>query len=127
MCAASSCVFHLNSLYSHVGWMSWETCYRNYLVAEKDEQLLKAWTNTTLDLPCEEKGEVPDWEILFDRREHYKIGTVSNGGYVLTAGVDVQNDRIELEIVAWGKNHESWSVDYRVIYDSPTTQNKWKN
>ena len=120
------CGFHLNSLYSPVGWMSWETCYRNYLVAEKDEQLLKAWTNTTLGLPWEEKGEVPDWGILFDRREHYKIGTVPNGGYVLTAGVDVQNDRIELEVVAWGKNHESWSVDYRVICGSPTTQDPWK-
>jgi len=122
----SSCGFHLNSLYSPVGWMSWETCYRNYLAAEKDEQLLKAWTNTTLGLPWEEKGEVPDWGILFDRREHYKIGTVPNGGYILTAGVDVQNDRIELEVVAWGKNHESWSVDYRVIYGSPTTQDPWK-
>ena len=120
------CGFHLNSLYSPVGWMSWETCYRNYLAAEKDEQLLKAWTNTTLGLPWEEKGEVPDWGILFDRREHYKIGTVPNGGYILTAGVDVQNDRIELEVVAWGKNHESWSVDYRVIYGSPTTQDPWK-
>ena len=120
------CGFHLNSLYSPVGWMSWETCYRNYLAAEKDEQLLKAWTNTTLGLPWEEKGEVPDWGILFDRREHYKIGTVPKGGFVLTAGVDVQKDRIELEIVAWGKNHASWSVDYRVIYGSPTTQEPWE-
>jgi len=118
--------FHLSSLYSPVGWMSWETCYRNYLAAEKDEQLLKAWTNTTLGLPWEEKGEVPDWGVLFDRREHYKIGTVPAGGYVLTAGVDVQKDRIELEIVAWGKNHENWSVDYRVIYGSPTTKEPWE-
>ena len=118
--------YYLNSLYSPVGWMSWETCYRNYLAAEKDDQLLKAWTNTTLGLPWEEKGEVPDWGVLFDRREDYKIGRVPFGGYVLTAGVDVQKDRLELEIVAWGKNHESWSVDYRVIYGSPTTQEPWK-
>lgn len=121
----SSCGYHLNSLYSPVGWMSWETCYRNYKAAEKDDQLLKAWTNTTLGLPWEEKGDVPDWGILFDRRESYKIGRVPLGGYVLTAGVDVQNDRLELEIVAWGKNHESWSVDYRVIYGSPTTKEPW--
>ncbi|MBR1734630.1 MAG: phage terminase large subunit family protein [Alphaproteobacteria bacterium] len=117
--------FHLNSLYSPVGWMSWATCYKNYEAAKKDDQLLKAWTNTTLGLPWEEKGEVPDWGILFDRREHYKIGRVPLGGYVLTAGVDVHNDRLECEIVAWGKNHESWSVDYRVIYGSPTTKEPW--
>ena len=49
--------YYLNSLYSPVGWMSWETCYRNYLAAEKDDQLLKAWTNTTLGLPWEEKRQ----------------------------------------------------------------------
>ncbi len=117
--------FHLSSLYSPVGWMSWETCYHNYESAKKDDQLLKAWTNTTLGLPWEEKGDVPDWGLLFDRRESYKIGRVPRGGYVLTAGVDVQNDRIELEIVAWGKDHENWSVDYRVIYGNPTTQAPW--
>lgn len=117
--------FHLSSLYSPIGWMSWETCYRNYESAKKDDQLLKAWTNTTLGLPWEEKGDVPDWGLLFDQRESYKIGRVPKGGYVLTAGVDVQNDRIELEIVAWGKDHENWSVDYRVIYGNPTTQAPW--
>ena len=120
-----SCGFHLSSLYSPIGWMSWETCYRNYESAKKDDQLLKAWTNTTLGLPWEEKGDVPDWGLLFDQRESYKIGRVPRGGYVLTAGVDVQNDRIELEIVAWGKDHENWSVDYRVIYGNPTTQAPW--
>ena len=118
--------FHLSSLYSPVGWMSWDTCIKNYEIAKNDEQLLKAWTNTTLGLTWEEKGEAPDWGILFDRREKYQIGIVPKGGYVLTAGVDVQNDRLEIEIVAWGKNRESWSVDYRVIYGSPTTKEPWE-
>jgi phage terminase large subunit GpA-like protein len=117
--------FHLSSLYSPVGWLDWGTCAQNYEMAKDDEQLLKAWTNTTLGIPWEEKGEAPDWGILFDRREHYRVGSVPNGGYVLTAGVDVQNDRLEIEIVAWGQNKESWSVDYRVIYGSPSEQKTW--
>ena len=72
--APRCCGFHLNSLYSPIGWMSWETCYHNYESAKKDDQLLKAWTNTTLGLPWEEKGDVPDWGLLFDRRESYKTG-----------------------------------------------------
>jgi phage terminase large subunit GpA-like protein len=64
---------------------------------------------------------------LFDRREHYRIGSVPLGGYVLTAGVDVQNDRLELEIVAWGRNKESWSVDYRIIYGSPSERKTWES
>jgi phage terminase large subunit GpA-like protein len=94
-------------------------------MAKDDEQLLKAWTNTTLGTPWEEKGDAPDWGILFDRREHYRIGVVPEGGYILTAGVDVQNDRLEIEIVAWGQNKESWSVDYRIIYGSPSDQKTW--
>jgi phage terminase large subunit GpA-like protein len=34
----------------------------------------------------------------------------------LTAGVDVQKDRIELEVVGWGRNLESWSIDYAVLH-----------
>jgi phage terminase large subunit GpA-like protein len=64
---------------------------------------LKAWTNTTLGIPWEEKGEAPDWGVLFDRREHYRIGSVPLGGYVLTAGVDVQNDRLEKMSIAFIK------------------------
>jgi phage terminase large subunit GpA-like protein len=119
--------FHLSSLYSPVGWLNWEQCAQNYEIAKDDDQLLKAWTNTTLGIPWEEKGEAPDWGILFDRREHYRIGIVPQGGYVLTAGVDVQNDRLEIEIVAWGPNKESWSVDYRIIYGSPSDQKTWQS
>jgi phage terminase large subunit GpA-like protein len=119
--------FHLSSLYSPVGWLSWRQCAQNYEMAKDDDQLLKAWINTTLGIPWEEKGEAPDWGILFDRREHYRIGVVPTGGYVLTAGVDVQNDRLEIEIVAWGKNKESWSVDYRIIYGSPSEQKTWQS
>lgn len=118
--------FHLNSLYSPVGWLSWEACVQNYEMAKDNEQLLKAWTNTTLGLTWEEKGDSPDWGVLFDRREHYRIGTVPHGAYVLTAGVDVQNDRLEAEIVGWGQNLESWSIDYRIIYGSPANSETWQ-
>jgi phage terminase large subunit GpA-like protein len=119
--------FHLSSLYSPVGWVSWGQCAQNFEAAKDDEQLLKAWTNTTLGLPWAEKGEAPDWGVLFDRREHYCIGTVPLGGRVLTAGIDVQNDRLEVEIVAWGPNKESWSVDYRIIHGGPSDPKAWQS
>jgi phage terminase large subunit GpA-like protein len=128
--AGSACKtigFHLSSLYSPVGWLDWGTCAQNYELAKDNDQLLKAWMNTTLGLPWAEKGDAPDWGTLFDRRESYRIGTVPNGGYILTAGVDVQGDRIEIEIVAWGRHKESWSVDYRIIYGSPSDAKTWES
>jgi phage terminase large subunit GpA-like protein len=85
------------------------------IFSKNNEQLLKVWVNTTLGETWVDKGEAPDWERLFERRESYKIGVVPDGGLVLTAGVDVQKDRIEVEIVAWGSDKQSWSVDYKII------------
>jgi phage terminase large subunit GpA-like protein len=50
----------------------------------------------------------------------------ARGGLFLTAGVDVQKDRIELEIVAWGRDRESWSVDFRVLQGDPVKPDVWR-
>lgn len=118
--------FHLSSLYSPVGWFSWRQAVQNFLNAKDNEQLLKVWVNTTLGETWVDKGEAPDWERLFERREDYKIGIVPQGGLVLTAGVDVQKDRIECEIVAWGSDKQSWSVDYKVIDSDPAKPEAWR-
>ena len=68
-----------------------------------NEQLLKVWVNTTLGETWVDKDQAPYWQRLFKRKENYPIGVVPFGGLVLTASVDVQKDRIEVEIVAWGK------------------------
>ena len=48
------------------------------------------------------------------------------GGVVLiTAGVDVQDDRLEVELVGWGRDEESWSVDYRTLYGDPSSPGVW--
>ncbi|WCR59240.1 MAG: hypothetical protein PG978_000676 [Wolbachia endosymbiont of Ctenocephalides felis wCfeF] len=107
--------FHLSSLYSPVGWYSWRQAVEDFLHAKENEQLLKVWINTTLGETWVDRGEVPDWKQLFNRREFFPVGTVPKGKVILTAGVDVQKDRLEVEVVAWGKNRENWSIDYQVL------------
>jgi phage terminase large subunit GpA-like protein len=46
-------------------------------------------------------------------------------GRFLTAGVDVQKDRLEVEVVAWGRDKESWSVDYRVLEGDTARPEVW--
>jgi phage terminase large subunit GpA-like protein len=113
--------YHLPGFYSPLGWLSWEEIVLAYERAKDAPERLKVWTNTVLALPWAEQGEVPEWEALYRRREGYPIGTVPPGGLVLTAGVDVQRDRLELEVVAWGPRMESWSVDYVVIHGDTST------
>lgn len=107
--------FHLSSLYSPVGWYSWKQAVEDYLHAKENEQLLKVWINTTLGETWVDRGEVPDWKQLFNRRESFSVGTVPKGKVILTAGVDVQKDRLEVEVVAWGMGRENWSIDYQVF------------
>jgi len=107
--------YHLSSLYSPVGWYSWERAADDWEKAQKDVELLKSFVNLVLGESWQQRGDAPDWQPLYDRREDYRIGTVPNGPLFLTAGADVQRDRIEVEIVGWGRNKESWSVDYIVL------------
>ena len=58
------------------------------------------------------------------RREVFGEGLPS-GVAVLTAGVDVQDNRLEIEVVGWGRGEESWSVDYLVLYGDPSTPELW--
>lgn len=108
--------FHISSLYSPVGWFSWADAAKLWERASTSPEMLRGFVNTVLGETWKERGDAPDWKRLYDRREPYQIGVVPREGLLLVAGCDVQKDRIEAEIVAYGRGKESWSVDYRVLY-----------
>ena len=97
-----------------------------FLRAQGDIERLKTFFNTELAETWVEQGEAPEWERLVEGREEYPVGTVPRGGLFLTCGVDVQHDRIEAEIVAWGRNFESWSVDYQILEGAVTAESLQK-
>ncbi|MEM9378428.1 MAG: phage terminase large subunit family protein [Planctomycetota bacterium] len=120
--------YHLNALYSP--FFKWIELVQKFVAAKDSPMLLQVFVNLYLAETWRERAEVPDWNRLYERRESYEIGTVPMGAVFLTAGVDVQGDRFELEVVGWGPGRESWSVDYQVIEGEPKlpeTQAKlWK-
>ena len=105
--------FHIPGLLSV--WETWGEIAERFIKVKGDPNRFQVWINTALGETWVEHGEAPDWERLYERREDYTIGTVPEGGVVLTAGADVQRDRIECEIVAWGRGRQSWSIDYHVF------------
>jgi phage terminase large subunit GpA-like protein len=117
--------FHLNSLYSPVGWFGWEEICTLWELAQRDVDKLKVVVNTIFAETWELRGEAPAWETIYRRREKYKLTTVPMGGLFLTAGVDVQKDRLEIEVVAWGREKNSYSVDYQVILGDTSTLIPW--
>lgn len=97
--------------------VSWADIAIEFLDAvSKGAEVLRTFVNTWLGQTWEEKGEVPEWEALYARRELYGIGTVPSGVQFLTCGVDVQRNRLVYEIVGWGSRKENWSIECGVIF-----------
>jgi phage terminase large subunit GpA-like protein len=117
--------FHLSALYSPLGWKSWADIAREWLAARGSDERLRAARNTLLGETWVESGEAPEWQRLADRREAWKPGTVPAGGLFLTAGADIQRDRIEVDVWAWGRGLESWLVDHIVIPGGPDAPEAW--
>lgn len=102
-----------------------KNCAR-FLEAKRDgQEKLKTWVNTVLGDPWEESGSKVDEEILFERREKYDAD-VPDGVKVLTAAVDVQDDRFEIEVVGWGAGRESWGIEYHVLYGDLKEEETWQ-
>ncbi len=117
--------FHISALYSPVGWLSWEQIARDWEAAQGKPEDLKTFRNTVLGEVWQEHGEAPDWERLVERREDFAVGSVPSGVLVLTAGVDVQDDRIEVDVWGWAEGYTSWLVDHVVMPGSPRERAPW--
>jgi len=117
--------FHLSSLYSPHGWTSWTSIAREFLNSKDDPSRLQVWTNTKLAETWEDMaGQAIDPTSLMVRREKWGP-ELPKQVVILTCGVDVQDNRLELEIVGWGRGEESWSIDYHVLYGDPSTPELW--
>lgn len=121
--------FHLNTLASTLA--TWEEVVEKFLVANEEKkkgnvELLKVWTNTELGETWEEEGEQIEESELMKRRERYNCEVPQEVLY-LTAGVDTQDDRFEVEVVGWGPEHENWGIQYAVIYGDLKLQQVWKD
>lgn len=119
--------FMLSGVYSPLGWFSWKDLCQNYVDYKNsgDIEKLKAFINTDLGEVFEDKGERPAEDKLYQRREDYEIGIVPKGAVFLTCAVDVQDDRLEAEVVGWGRRRERWSVERRIIVGDPKDEETW--
>jgi phage terminase large subunit GpA-like protein len=119
--------FQLSRFYSP--WVRWQDIALNYEAARGDLQQLQVFWNATLGLPFEKAiGDSLDWERLRDRSKlsGYAQGGVPMGGLVLTAGVDVQADRLEVAVWAWGKGEQAWLIRYEKILGDPLQPETWE-
>lgn len=112
--------YRLNSLYTPSGWSpSFAEMARDWIKAQNSTTRLKVFVNQRLGETWEERGEAPEWERLYERREDFPLGQLPDQAAFLTAGVDVQKDRIEIFVWAWGPGKESWLIEHRIFGGDP--------
>ncbi|SFP10698.1 phage terminase large subunit family protein [Salibacterium halotolerans] len=117
--------FHLNELLSP--WSPWKKVIDDFLEAKsKGPESLKVWVNTSLGESWEEEGEQLEEDELLKRAEGYEAD-VPSGVKILTAAVDVQDDRFEIEVVGWGAGKESWGIEYHQIFGDLNTMTPWND
>ena len=92
---------------------------KKWLAAKDDEDKKQGWWNTQLGLPYQRNtGRELDLEAMLARCEVW-AAPVPDGVAVVTAGIDTQEDRFEVEVVGWGRNEESWSLAYEIVPGDP--------
>lgn len=90
---------------------------------------VQSFVNVSLAETYEEKGEKADPTGLLARAQNSPLwlAEVPMSGLYLTAGIDMQMDRLECEVVAWGAGEESWSVAYYVLWGDPLQGDVWED
>jgi phage terminase large subunit GpA-like protein len=117
--------FHISALYPI--WVRWERLAREFLDAVGNPEKLQVFVNTRLGETWDEKGQTVDVGPLFRRREPYPAEPLPDRVVLLTAGVDVQHDRLEVEIVGWAPGEESWSIEYLRLPGDPSVGALWRD
>jgi len=119
----------LNHLYSPDKTMA--QMFRTFQAASRsakqgDLEALRVFVNTNLAEDWHERGEAPEWKRLYDQREEYPLCRVPSRALFLTAGADVQKDRIEIQVVGWSRTKESWLVDYVILEGDTSRPEVWE-
>lgn len=123
--------FHIWSAYSQFPGAAWLSLAREFLDVRKDPNALRTFVNQVLGETWEEKGEAPEWQRLYDRREKgMSLGTPPDWAGLLIGAADVQRGgggRIDLDIWAFGPGRKRAFVERievfgRIAEDATWTQ-----
>ena len=120
--------FHIWAAYSYSPNATWENLMEEYLACKNDQEQLKTFINVTLGEVYEDEYHTKASADGLSKRaaeEKYKEGIPPKEVLILTLGVDVQDDRLSMSVIGFGRNEEMYLIDRKVIYGSPARADLW--
>lgn len=121
--------FHIWAAYSQHPGAAWLEIAREFMEVRKDPNLLRTFVNQVLGEAWQERGEAPEWERLYDRREMaMPIGKPPAWAGFLVGAADVQRaagGRIELDVWAFGSGRRRALVEHIVVEGSIADKATW--
>ncbi len=126
--------FHISQLYSLLGSAKWQGAVRKFLKFRKQKKdrittyvdLQETWTNDVLGQPWEpEEGEKLDWQVIIKRREVVPLNPIPKEVVFICAGVDTQDDRLEVQVIGFGMHYEMWILDLKKFYGDLSSPEVW--
>ncbi|EIL99135.1 phage terminase large subunit family protein [Rhodanobacter thiooxydans] len=124
--SASHRSFHIWSAMAAIGLgYTWREIADMRAEARKDSAKEVVFVNTILGEAYEGASQKVEANDLQLRAGKWVRRTIPRGGFIVTAGVDVQVNRFAVQIVAWGRNEQAWIVDYVELPADPTRKEDW--
>lgn len=114
--------YHAWAAYAPLGLgPSWKDLANAKAEADRDPSKMAGFYNLKLGLPYAGERQKQDSEEVAKLAEPgVHKGRVPRNGLVLTAGVDFQHDRAEIQLIANGRGQRRFVVDYLVVELDPT-------
>lgn len=117
--------FRINSLVSPLPNATWPKLVEEFLRARHDTDELRVFVNTVLGQAWRDQGEEVDEHLLASRGEPFSLDEIPAEVLVMTAGVDVQDDRLEASVVGWTRAGDACVLDHIVVWGGPEDEATW--
>ncbi len=118
--------FHISGLYTPPGLgLTWRELMMEWQDAQRDPVRMRTFMNVRLGECYEDPHEKLDWETLKNRAQPYALRVAPKGCLLVTAGVDVQGNRLVALTLGHGRNDVKWVLDYVELPGDPTRPEVW--
>lgn len=120
--------YHISAIYSPIGLgLNWRELAVEWIAAQEDNAKLMRFMNTRLGETWADRTKDIKANALEARAEPYQLRTVPQGCYVITVGVDTQDNRLEIQVTGHGRNNRTWTLDYHILHGNPAGDELWKS